>query len=54
MSEPTPHSEDTIRMTPEEEQAALESSPSDEGTEPADEAVGVHTDAQGDQRYTEN
>jgi hypothetical protein len=55
MSEPTtPKPEDTIRMTPEQEQAALDASLSEEGTEPADEAVGAHTDAQGDRHYTEN
>lgn len=46
--------EDQIRMTPEEEQAAMEEETSEEGTEPADEGIGVHTDAQGDPRYTEN
>jgi hypothetical protein len=52
MSSSHPDSDGT--MTPEEEQAALRSDTSDEGTEPADEGIGVHTDAAGDDRYTEN
>ena len=54
MSETTPEGEDSIRMSPEEEQAALEAQSTDEATEPADEGVGAHTDAQDDPRYTEN
>jgi hypothetical protein len=46
--------EDSIRMSPEEEQEALQDEQTDEATEPADEGVGAHTDAQGDPRYTEN
>jgi hypothetical protein len=54
MSETTPQGQDGIAMTPEEEQAALEARATDEATEPADEGVGAHTDAQDDPRYTEN
>jgi len=54
VSETTPEGEDSIRMSPEEEQAALEAQATDEATEPADEGVGAHTDAQDDPRYTEN
>ena len=53
MSETKP-GEDSIRMSPEEEQAALEAKHTDEETEPADEGVGAHTDNQDDPRYTEN
>jgi hypothetical protein len=54
MSETTPEGQDSIPMTPEEERAVLEARASDEATEPADEGVGAHTDAQDDPRYTEN
>lgn len=47
-------SENTIRMTPDEERAVLEAKESGEATEPADEGVGAHTDAAGDDRFTEN
>lgn len=53
MDEPT-SGEQSIRMTPEEESAALEAQDMDEETEPADEGVGAHTDAQDDSRHTEN
>ncbi len=46
--------QDSISMTPEEEQAALDAQQTDEATEPADEGVGAHTDAQDDPRRTEN
>ncbi|WP_200949202.1 hypothetical protein [Phycicoccus sp. Soil748] len=46
--------EASIRMSPEEEQETLEDQQTDEATEPADEGVGAHTDAQDDPRYTEN
>jgi hypothetical protein len=54
VSESTGEGQDSIRMSPEEEQAALESSASEEAVEPADEGVGAHTDSQQDDRYTEN
>lgn len=41
-------------MSPEEEKEALEAKQTDEATEPADEGVGAHTDAQDDPRHTEN
>ena len=47
-------SENTIRMTPDEEQAVLEAKEPDEATEPADEGVGAHPDAADDDRHTEN
>ncbi|MGA8978704.1 MAG: hypothetical protein WB473_06240 [Pedococcus sp.] len=53
MSETTPGQE-SIQMTPEEEQAALDSQQTDKATEPADEGVGAHTDSQDDARRTEN
>jgi hypothetical protein len=46
--------EQNIHMTREEEQAAKASAASDESTEPADEGIGVHTDADDDQQLTEN
>ena len=54
VSDPTPAGEDSIRMSPEEEEEALEAKQTDEATEPADEGVGAHTDAQDDPHYTEN
>jgi hypothetical protein len=54
VSDPTPAGEDSIRMSPEEEEEALEAKHTDEATEPADEGVGAHTDAQDDPHYTEN
>ncbi len=54
VSESTPAGQESIRMSPEEEQAALQGSSSDESVEPADEGVGAHTDSQDDDRYTEN
>ena len=45
---------DGIRMSPEEERAATQNAPADEATEPADEGLGVHTDADADPHHTEN
>ena len=53
VSDTTP-GQDSIQMTPDEEQAALDSQQTDEATEPADEGVGAHTDSQDDPRRTEN
>lgn len=47
-------SERSIRMSSEEERAVLEQTEPDEATEPADEGVGVHTDAADDQDHTQN
>lgn len=46
--------EENIRMTPEQEEAALATETTDESTEPADEGIGVHTDADEDRHFTEN
>lgn len=54
MSDAKPAGQDSIRMTPEEEQAVIESQATGEAIEPADEGVGVHTDAQDDPHHTEN
>lgn len=53
MSDTTP-GQDSIKMTPEQEQAALDSQQTDEATEPADEGVGALTDSQDDPHHTEN
>jgi hypothetical protein len=45
--------ESTIRMTPDEERAAHDSAAADESQEPADEGIGVHSDADADS-HTEN
>jgi hypothetical protein len=45
---------ENVRMTPEEERAALAAETRDESTEPADEGIGVHTDADDDSHFTEN
>jgi hypothetical protein len=43
---------ENIRMTPEEAVRAAETT--EEPTEPADEGIGVHTDADADPHFTEN
>ena len=54
MSQSPEDHEDAIRMSPQDEQAVVESRREDESVEPADEGVGAHTDAQDDDRITEN
>ena len=45
---------ENIRMTPGEEEAVREAETTEEPTEPADEGIGVHTDADADPHFTEN
>ena len=53
-SSPEPQdAESRIRMTPEQERAAQDSAEADESQEPADEGIGVHSDADADS-HTEN
>ena len=45
---------ENIRMTPEEEEAVRAAETTEEPTEPPDEGIGVHTDADADPHFTEN